>query len=99
MTMTNLKLSTSEQDMPILGGEMKAEYPYELRISLNQEVLNRLGIDEMPKVGAQVSFSAKAEVVGVNQDESGKNTVSLQITDINMAGGTSEDDQAQALFG
>lgn len=100
MAMTNLKLSTSEQ--PILGPELeKPEYPWGLVVTLNQEVLNRLGIGPLPRVGAMVSFRAQAEVVGVSKEdgENGpRHEVRLQITDMDFSQNR-DLDTAQIMFG
>ena len=99
MAMTNLKLSTSELSAGTILGDVPEtpEYPYGLTITLNQEVLNRLGMD-LPKVGATVSFTAQSEVVGTSKDEQGRHELRLQITDIELHN-TRDENMAQALFG
>lgn len=42
-------------------------YPCGLRISLNKEDMEKLGIDEMPKLGDQVCFYICGEVVSTSE--------------------------------
>lgn len=65
------------------------EYPYGLRVGLDSESLDKLGVTELPTIGTTMTLMAKVEVVSVSQYESddGKNRdVSLQITDMELRG-------------
>ena len=46
------------------------EYPYGLRICLNNESLTKLGITELPAIDAEFKVTALACVVSVSQHES-----------------------------
>lgn len=64
----------------------EAAYPYGLMLCLESEQLDKLGITELPAVGAKMRISAMAEVVGIgqNQEMGGEvcRNVRLQITDM-----------------
>jgi hypothetical protein len=90
--MVNMKLSPAEAKS-MLGGccaptEADApKYPYGLSISLNDDTLKKLGITELPNVGAKMKLVAVVEVCSTSQyaeqDGVDKN-VSLQITDMEL---------------
>ena len=71
---------------PVMAGTGD-EYDYGTRLQLNKDLLERLGIKELPKVGDKFSVEAVAEVVSVSQN-SGKDSenreVSLQLTDMKV---------------
>jgi hypothetical protein len=72
----------SEADAP--------KYPYGLSISLNDETLKKLGIAEVPAVGAKMKLIAEVEVVSTSQyarQEGTDKDVSLQITSMELDGG------------
>lgn len=59
-------------------------YPYGLRLDLSDESLDKLGLDDLPKVGKTVKIVAQAEVQSASEStsSSGKShrSVGLQIT-------------------
>ena len=63
-------------------------YPYGLRICLNQESIEALGISKMPQVGDVMNVMATAKVVSVSQSEmeSGKmyGSIDLQIVEMGV---------------
>lgn len=86
----------------------KADYPYGLRITLEPEVLKKIGLDKMPKVGDMMMLHAMTEVVGVNADRGqagGKDLrVELQITMLDLKAKNqeqeySEDDEEKTMLG
>lgn len=70
----------------------REDYPYGLRIDLDNEGLDKLGLTEMPKVGTTVKLSAKAVVKRTSHDESDegegeskpRKSVCLQITHLSV---------------
>lgn len=89
MSLTNMQLSKREA-----RGEIEApdnsgpRYPYGLTLNLEKEVLDKLGIKELPEVGAEMI------VVGIGIVESARmskrqkgredRSVSIQLTDIEV---------------
>lgn len=84
--MINMK-SNEKQSATLLSEAQSNEpdYPYGLRISLDEESLKKLGITDLPEVGQAMTLQARVEVVSVSQYEhtEGKSRdMSLQITDM-----------------
>lgn len=85
--MKSMKMSAAEKKSTevAIKSPMEDGYPYGLRLELNQEVLEKLGI-ELPQVGEKLSLEAAVEVKGVHasENEDGKKyaSCSLQITDM-----------------
>lgn len=93
--MINMKQSQKSETLLAEAQQDDApEYPYGLRICLDSESLDKLGVTELPAVGTTMTLMARVEVVSVSQHESGdgKNRdVSLQITDMELRGGGASD--------
>lgn len=78
-------------------------YPYGLSLSLDEEALDLLGMDTLPKVDGEMLVYAKATVTSVSSHEStgadGKRrSVSLQITDLCVEPATKKKSNADVLF-
>jgi hypothetical protein len=91
--MADMKMSKEEkkeQESPMSTEEQA--YPYGLRIDLNDDSMTKLGLDSPPKVGATFRIMALADVVSVSSYSSmstdQERSMSLQITDMEMAEGT-----------
>jgi len=87
--------------MPCIdGGDM---YPYGTRLDLNNEMLDKLEIETLPRVGATLTLTAKVKVIAVreSQREGGdKNrSVEYQITDMEFGGPSSAEDAVRAAVG
>lgn len=73
------KLSTPYED--------QERYPYGLRLDLNNDTLEKLGITKLPAVGTVLMFEAKAKVVGSRQsatESSDNRSIELQITHLDL---------------
>lgn len=92
--MINMKMSKEEAKeytaVPDPGNA--PEYPYGLRLSLDDDALEKLGITELPKVGTVMVLQARVEVCGTSaystQDKESEASVSLQITDMELGTGS-----------
>lgn len=66
------------------------KYPWGLCITLNDDSLEKLGVDMLPAVGTEVTIVARAQVTrtGDNQTQGGESEMSmdLQITDMQIDG-------------
>jgi hypothetical protein len=95
--MINLKLTPKEAKETMLCGPCDPQgpaYPYGLTIQLDDETLEKLGVKDLPAVGAEILLSAKAKVTSVSvneqQDADGdkeadkRRSVGLQITDLDV---------------
>lgn len=100
MAMKDLKISKKEakskNEAMVIGSSEQERYPYGLRLDLNNDTLDKLGIDKMPSVGTVLTFEAKAKVVGSRQsatEGSENRSVELQITHIDM--GSAKEEKAE----
>ena len=100
--MINMKLSDqSYKEQPSVVAYDKPQYPYGLEISLDNDSLKKLGIDELPEVGSILMIKAKVIVKSTSENESlnyGENyCMCLQITDMEIGEGKSS--AAKKLYG
>lgn len=74
------------------------EYPYGLRLTLDDKTLKKLGIDELPEVGEYITLEAECCVVSTSQN---KNTgrderrLELQIEKLGCEEDDDEDESAE----
>lgn len=102
--LVSMKMSSTEQKKmaePTMTAD-KPQFPYGLCLELNEEILTKLGIKNLPKVGSYLMVMARAEVVSVSMNayEDGEHKhVRLQITE--MAAGVDEKKKSteEALYG
>lgn len=92
-----MKLSSMKQapeakakEAPDVAGEYREpDYPYGLRISLDDDQLTALGVDALPVAGAPVALEAIGTVMSVSEEtvDNGKarRRLEVQITDMAMA--------------
>lgn len=79
-----------------IGGESPSgpRYPYGLKLCLEDEVVDKLGLDELPKVGKKMRLTAVVEVCGTSQREEVKGkkrqTLDLQIVKMGLGPNTAE---------
>lgn len=102
--MKNMKLTPKEatkECMPCDNEYKGPEYPYGLRVCLDGESMDKLGLKELPDVGTKMKLVAIVEVVGARidkgQDREYKN-VDLQITDMELASAKTEKSTEDALY-
>lgn len=95
--MISMKLTPAEakQETMLAEADEAPQYPYGLTICLDDDILQKLGIDtaNLPAVGAVFYIEAKAEVCSTSQyqNQDGADTrLSLQITDMSLS--TTDDD-------
>lgn len=90
-TAAELKARKTEMKSPGLISNEES-YPYGLTLRLDNETLKKLGMKSLPKVGASLTISGKAEVKSVRSSErqGGKDDreVELQVTDLYLNGGS-----------
>lgn len=95
--MISMKLTAAEAKADTMLGDAEEDggpqYPYGLTLCLDDETLAKLGITDLPKVGSVMQLTALVEVCSVSQYANQKDTdtsMSLQITDMELAAGNSE---------
>lgn len=68
MVTTRLSAKEREATAPGVAAE-SPEYPYGTRICLDNEMLERLGIDSLPEVGNSFAVSGIGEVISVSEHD------------------------------
>jgi len=95
----NMKIRRGENVLSDAPEENR--YPYGLSISLDDDSINKLGINAMPKVGEVFEMVSKVEVTNVSQNETVdggvERRIGMQITD--MAFLEPEKSDAELFFG
>lgn len=90
MKPVNLKIGTDTYQDESGEAKTRDEYPWGLRISLDNETIKRLGIDAkaMPSVGDIIAVVGMAKVCSVSSHSSDGNeqrsSIDLQITDLGL---------------
>ncbi|MDF7242957.1 capsid staple protein [Proteus mirabilis] len=99
MKLTNLKTSTETYENTKGEKETREEYPYGLRISLENDTIEKLDVS-IPDVGESIELSAVAKILSksINEREGKKSVyVELQITDLALGVGDTKS-TADVLF-
>ncbi len=101
MAMKDLKISKKEakeksEAMQVIGSSDQERYPYGLRLDLNNDTLDKLGMTKLPSVGTVLTFEVKSKVIGSRQsatEGSENRSIELQITHIDME--TAKEEKAE----
>lgn len=105
MALVSMKMSREEakEYNTIETSDDGPRYPYGLRIDLNDDSLEKLGITALPKVGTEMTITAKVMVTSVSAYDSqggeAEQSVGLQITDMEIGAGKTQSDAATSLYG
>lgn len=107
MALKNLALTPAEAKDTYLGcgpcepdADNAPKYPWGTELNLEDETLEKLGIDRLPEVGEEVQITAVAKVTRVSASESqggARRSLYLQITD--MAVGLPSQSAESKLYG
>lgn len=104
--MVSMELSQEEKKKAAKGPEaVEAEhkYPYGLTLQLEDDVLDKLGLKDLPKIGTTMTVSAMATVesVSIRENSSDRNSrdISLQITDLGLYPAEEEKKSEEVLYG
>lgn len=106
--MVSMKMSkeTKNSDLEDVKEGETNEYPYGLIISLNDEIIEKLGIKELPKVGDIINLNALVSVKSVSEREGESDNenetermLSLQITDMELAPQKKGKTNAEIFYG
>lgn len=100
MKMIDMKRQSEAEDSTMLSPKMKDEYPWGLRITLDNETMMKLGMTELPKIDAEFKLVALACAVSVSQNESSddepRRHVELQIEQMVLMPAAEEDDKEES---
>ena len=88
VSMKNTKKDKKKSSMMSpCSGSSSEDYPYGLRLILNNESLDKLDMDDMPTVGDTFDVTAKAEVTSTSENSSDgerRRSMDLQITKMRL---------------
>lgn len=100
--LVSMKRSKAEvkKDMEPCGPMDTERYPYGLRISLQKDELEKLGITSLPGVGDTLELEATVKVVsvsaGASEGGNARMSMDLQITDMSLEPDTEADNKVSA---
>jgi len=103
--MKSMKLTKQETKLQNEPTEIqKEEYPYGLRLNLDNDSLKKLGITTLPEVGSYMILMAKIEVLSISEnqhegDEELRRDISIQITDMELAPEKPKPSMSETLYG
>lgn len=104
-TLVNMKLSKADRDKStemVMPAEDAPRYPWGLSVSLDNEVLEKLGMKELPEVGDELELLARVTVTRVSstdQAEGGPSRdVGLQMTEMALEAPTRRKSTADVLY-
>lgn len=106
-TMTDMKMTAAEAKdsygcMPAEASDAP-RYPWGLSITLDNEALKKLGMDDLPKVDGELELTARVTVTAVsaNSTQSGeeRKSVTLQITKMALEGEVEKASASSMLYG
>jgi hypothetical protein len=108
MQLTDMKNTVKTEDSSLVSPVERDEYPYGLRIRLDNDTLKKLGITELPAMDSEHKLVALVCVVSMSQHESqGEDepyrSVELQIEQMALApakeeAGEGKRDAAKAMY-
>lgn len=102
--LVNMKIDPKEREkgLPDTVSADAPSYPWGLQLNLDEEALDKLGIETLPKVDGELMVLARATVTSVSSNESSgggkRKSVSLQITDLCLEKPSKNTDAAGALY-
>lgn len=106
MPMHSMKISEQEKKDDAMPSVMdRPSYPYGLKIHVDKDSYEKLGLGEPPKVGSKMTVLAQVEVTDVHLEEKGDDmkypSMGLQITDmaIQKSSEKKEKDAGTVLYG
>lgn len=70
MQLIDMKNTVKTKDSSLVSPMEQDEYPYGLRISLNNDTLKKLGLAELPAIGSEHKLMAMVSVVSLSSNES-----------------------------
>jgi len=101
--MKSMKLTKQQKKREDTLSTEENEFPFGLRIHLDDDSLDNLGMGEMPKVETTMILMAKVEVrhtsVGDDAEDGKSRSMSLQITDMALEPEKKKRPASEILFG
>lgn len=105
-TLINMTLTQDEAKQENEVNSDPPKYPWGLCLTLNDDSLDKLGMDKLPEIGTKMRLVAMVEVTGVSAStyqgaEEKRSSVDLQVTDmaIDDGGAGTMSRAAETLYG
>lgn len=106
MKLVSVKLNKKDREKEYPTASALADqpaYPWGLQVRLDENTLDKLGIDKLPEVGGELMLIAKVNVVSVSSSESAgsggkRRNVELQITELCLEDVPADKDAAEELY-
>ncbi len=103
MTLKSMKITKKEfKEVEAVNTFSPPEYPWELRIHLDEDLISKLELSKMPEVGDAMTLIGNADVVstGESEDAEGgkRRNLTLQITEMSLEKKVS-DDTLKKIYG
>lgn len=102
MDLIDMKTKSEAQRSTLVAPEMREEYPYGLRLTLDNDTLAKLGMSELPAIDSEFKLMALCCVVSVHQSERSDGephrSVELQIEQMALAPAAEEDDAEEGMY-
>lgn len=99
MKLIDMKNTVAAKTSTLMAPEMSDEYPYGLRLMLDNDTLAKLGMIELPAIDSEFKLMALCCVVAVSQSERADGepyrSVELQIEEMALAVAEEEDDESE----
>ena len=100
MQMIDMKSIVKTKDSSLVSPVEQDEYPYGLRIRLDNDTLKKLGLTELPAIDSEHKLVALVCVVGLTMNESAGEgepyrSVELQIEQMALMPAEEEDDEGE----
>lgn len=91
-TLINMTLTQDEAKQENEVNPDPPKYPWGLCLTLNDDSLDKLGMDKLPEIGTKMRLVAMVEVTGVSAStyqgaEEKRSSVDLQVTDMSIDDG------------
>lgn len=100
--MVSMKSSKKKNEEMKLAEYPKEQYPYGLKIYLDNDTLKKLGIQETLEIGTELILHAKVEVCSASMretDQGSNYSMDLQITDMELSSDNSMAKKAKTIYG
>lgn len=98
ISLKNTSKTEDEKETAIASPDNQDGYPWGTRINLEQDTLDKLGIEKLPAVGDELMIEAKVRVISVRESDNSK-SVELQITDMDLENDGDEVDEGELTRG
>lgn len=101
--LVSLKRSKQDKNTDEVTSPEESLYPWGATLHLENETLDKLGMNDMPKLGDTMMLMARVQVESVSEhehsgDDGPRRSVSLQLTDMDLQP-EKQVDMARALYG